>query len=118
MTCYPGSGAHVFSTYATSTAVDPATMQFGRCDCGMLTYEQAVEHVAAQRADATAETESEVSRLHAVIAKAVADLDAEHSPLPADQCGPRGGCVTCWPKDGSCPCTTRMVADELREALQ
>lgn len=49
-----------------------------------------------------------------VVAQAVAALDAEHRPDP--ELKGRGGCVMCWPKDGSWPCLTRMIADELRPA--
>jgi hypothetical protein len=46
------------------------------------------------------------------VTKAVAELDAEH--YPDLELKGRGGCVMCWPKDGSWPCTTRLIADELR----
>ncbi len=42
----------------------------------------------------------------------LSQLDAEHYPDP--ELKGRGGCVMCWPKDGSWPCTTRLIADELR----
>lgn len=48
------------------------------------------------------------------LVQVVAELDAEHRPDSPANVGPRGGCVMCWPKDGSWPCVTRMVADELR----
>lgn len=50
------------------------------------------------------------------IAQAVAELDAEHFPDTTSWRG-KGGCVICWPKDGGWPCTTRMIADDLRRAL-
>jgi hypothetical protein len=50
------------------------------------------------------------------VAKAVAELDAEHFPDP--ELKGRGGCVMCWPKDGSWPCTTRMIADDLRAHIE
>lgn len=49
-------------------------------------------------------------------ADAIGELEAEHRPEPAVK--GRGGCVMCWPKDGSWPCVSRMIADELREALE
>lgn len=47
----------------------------------------------------------------------LAELDAEHRAEPYDV-GRRDGCVICWPKDGSWPCVTRMVADELRAIVE
>lgn len=54
-----------------------------------------------------------------VVRQAITDLEAEHRPItsPADV-GPRGGCVMCWPKQGSWPCVSRMVADDLAAALR
>lgn len=46
------------------------------------------------------------------LAQALTELDTEHRPDP--ELKGRGGCVMCWPKDGSWPCTTRLIADELR----
>ena len=54
-------------------------------------------------------------QLRCDVLNAIADLDAEHHPDP--ELKGRGGCVICWPKDGSWPCTTRMVADDLRRAI-
>ena len=51
--------------------------------------------------------------LRATVRQAVAELDAEHRPDP-EVPGPGGGCVICWPKDGTWPCLARMVADDLR----
>jgi len=50
-----------------------------------------------------------------VAAEAVAQLNAEHYRDP--ELKGRGGCVMCWPKDGSWPCTTRLIADELRARI-
>lgn len=58
----------------------------------------------------------EVERLRAVIAQAVAELDAEHRDADEAVRGRHGGCVICFPSDGSWPCVTRMVADDLRKA--
>lgn len=55
------------------------------------------------------------SYLRRAITAAIADLDAEHHPDP--ELKGRGGCGMCWPKDGSWPCTTREVADDLRKAI-
>ncbi len=62
--------------------------------------------------------------IRAAIASAVAELDALHYPnsVPiGDALYPgfsrpqaRDGCVLCWPGDGSWPCVTRLVADDLR----
>ena len=49
---------------------------------------------------------------------AVAELDAEHRPDLRIPLLPRGGCVMCWPKDGSWPCVTRLIADELRAIVE
>jgi hypothetical protein len=54
-----------------------------------------------------------VERLRAALTDAVAELDVIHYPDPGVFLG-RGGCIMCWPKDGSWPCTTRLIADELR----
>lgn len=51
------------------------------------------------------------------VADAIGELEAEHRPEPAVK-GRILGCVQCWPKDGSWPCVSRMVADDLREALE
>lgn len=55
-------------------------------------------------------------------AQAVAELDEEHAPSwgyttkPIEGREPVG-CVRCWPEDGSWPCITRRIADELRKRL-
>lgn len=60
------------------------------------------------------------------VAAAVAELDAEHYPVWADVTGLTAspvdrrepvGCARCWPEDGSWPCTTRLIADDLRKLL-
>ncbi len=51
----------------------------------------------------------------AALESAIAELDAEHRPDPEL----RGdGCVMCWPKDGSWPCVTRQIVDELRDVVE
>lgn len=49
--------------------------------------------------------------------QAVAELDADHSPLVVQDGKKAIGCVLCFPGDGSWPCTARMIADDLRAAL-
>lgn len=44
----------------------------------------------------------------------LAELDAEHRPEPDRP----WGCVMCWPRDGSWPCVTRLIADELRAIVE
>lgn len=65
----------------------------------------------------------EGQRLRSVIAKAVAELVAEHVPqwtTPEAEAASKKpiGCVICWPSDGSWPCTSRMIADDLRAAVK
>ena len=57
--------------------------------------------------------------LQTAVAAAVAELDAVHDPMWAshrsEELGEKPiGCALCFPGDGSWPCTTRMVADDLR----
>lgn len=57
-----------------------------------------------------------------IIAKAVAELDAEHQPQwYSDNAKAQGkepiGCTICFPRDGSWPCVSRMVADDLRDYI-
>lgn len=64
----------------------------------------------------------EIERLRAVIGQAVAELDAEHRPTWASPTAEAAGkepvgCVICFPADGSWPCVSRMVADDLRACL-
>lgn len=61
-------------------------------------------------------------RLRATIEQAVEELDAEHWPEWSNNEAERAGkepvgCGMCWPKDGSWPCSSRMVADDLRKVL-
>ena len=56
----------------------------------------------------------EIERLRAVMTAAVEELAAVHRPDPDL---PRW-CVTCSTTDGSWPCITRMVADDLTDALK
>lgn len=54
----------------------------------------------------------EHTRLRAAIAAAIVDLNGAH------YLNGRGDlCAVCGPADGSWPCVTRMVADDLRAAL-
>lgn len=57
--------------------------------------------------------DAEIERLTAAIQDAVIELVAAHSPRSD---GPF--CVTCGAEDGSWPCVSAMVADDLRQALQ
>ncbi len=52
----------------------------------------------------------------AALESAIAELDAEHRP--GVELKGRGGCVMCWPKDGSWPCVTRQIVDELRDVVE
>ena len=47
-----------------------------------------------------------------VVREAVEELDAEHYEDEKVH-----GCVMCWPKDGHWPCTTRLIANDLRRLL-
>jgi hypothetical protein len=47
------------------------------------------------------------------IAFAVRELDAEHRPDPDGRT-----CEVCGPADGSWPCVTRLITDDLRAALR
>lgn len=58
-----------------------------------------------------------------VVKQAVTELDEEHKPMwmseKAEHTGKDPiGCYICFPHDGSWPCTTRMIADDLRELLK
>ena len=46
------------------------------------------------------------------ILKAVVELDAEHYEDRQIK-----GCAMCWPKDGSWPCVSRLIADDLRAVV-
>lgn len=76
---------------------------------------------AALRADLDA-ARARTARLEGLIEGAVAELDAEHYPQwanPGDRAEGRKplGCVICWPRDGSWPCSSRAVADDLRRIV-
>mgnify|MGYP001590178214 FL=1 len=66
---------------------------------------------------------SEVSALVLAVRQAIDELDAEHYPLWYCDDGTRAedkepiGCFTCYPGDGSWPCVTRMIANDLRSHL-
>lgn len=62
------------------------------------------------------------AKLAVVVAQAVVELDAEHYPTWASPKAHEAGkdpigCALCWPGDGSWPCSSRMIADDLRKAL-
>lgn len=57
---------------------------------------------------------ADLAALRAVVQRAVEALDARHRE---DTYSIGGGCVMCWPNDRSYPCTSKQVADELRQAL-
>lgn len=59
-----------------------------------------------------AENLNEVNRLRTAITAAIVDLNGAHYLN-----GPGDLCAVCGPADGSWPCVTRMVADDLRAAL-
>lgn len=50
--------------------------------------------------------------LHEAVSTAIGELDVEHRPEWAG--GKPIGCVICSPGDGSWPCTSRLIADDLR----
>lgn len=57
-----------------------------------------------------------------VIRESAEALESEHWPLWASEQAkangrPPVGCEICFPKDGSWPCVTRMVADDLRKLI-
>jgi hypothetical protein len=65
----------------------------------------------------------DVPALEAAIKAAVWELDIEHRPqwsTPAMEA--KGmkpiGCVICFPEDGSWPCVSRMIADDLRKLVE
>lgn len=53
----------------------------------------------------------ENQRLVEALMDAKQALDAEHRPEPDGRC-----CVVCGPQDGSWPCVSRLIADELDAA--
>ena len=73
--------------------------------------------------DAIIDEANKARDLLRVIEDAVTELDAEHAPMwSSDEMKARGkepiGCHICFPGDGSWPCTSRMIADDLRAALK
>jgi hypothetical protein len=59
----------------------------------------------------------------AIVASAVAEIDADHGPEWADHRAEAMGkepigCRICFPGDGSWPCVAKMAADELRVLLE
>ena len=65
---------------------------------------------------------AEVDRMRAAVVTALAELDEEHQPQwSSDEAAAKGkapiGCTRCWPGDGHWPCSSRLIADDLRAAL-
>lgn len=63
-----------------------------------------------------------LARAGKAVHQAVTELDAEHAPTWTSADGKAAGkepigCQVCFPGDGSWPCVTRMVADDLRRLL-
>lgn len=55
--------------------------------------------------------------------QAVLELCDEHTPTWASDAAKADGkvplgCAMCWPRDGHWPCISRMIADDLRQALE
>lgn len=68
------------------------------------------------------EMEAENKWLRDEVATALADLDEKHRPQwSSDEAAAKGkapiGCALCWPGDGHWPCSSRLIADDLRAAL-
>ena len=84
---------------------DDAVLLAKRWEMAHADQEDIVDRVTAER-----------DRLAKMRRQAVEDLRREHRP--DDSIGGQGGCVMCWPKDGSWPCWTRMIADELEGSDQ
>lgn len=61
-----------------------------------------------------AEVADERDRLRAAIIEAVQEL-SDHQPDPSAN---NGWCVICSTADGSWPCLSKMVADDLAKALE
>lgn len=62
-------------------------------------------------------------QLREAVVQAIRELDLEHRPLWfSDDAKAAGkvpiGCGVCWPHDGHWPCTTHMIADDLRRVLE
>ena len=77
--------------------------------CKQITTSSPSPIVVCEREDLMAEIE----RLRAVIADARDELDAGHRRIEDVN-----GCTMCWPHDGSWPCTSKTIADDLRNALK
>ena len=77
-------------------------------DCG-----QGPNCVACKDQKLVARAAAEIERLRAVIAAARNELNADHYRIEDVN-----GCAMCWPHDGSWPCVSKMVADDLRNALE
>ena len=65
---------------------------------------------------------AENERLREALTTALADLDEEHQPTwSSDEAAAKGkapiGCTLCWPHDGHWPCSSRLIADDLRAVL-
>lgn len=65
----------------------------------------------------------ELAKRDTTVAEAVKELDSEHGPAWAStqalEAGKEPiGCRICFPSDGSWPCITRMIADDLRALLR
>lgn len=54
----------------------------------------------------------EIERLREAMTAAKTELDTEHRPEPDGRC-----CIVCGPQDGSWPCVSRLIADDLDAAL-
>lgn len=64
------------------------------------------------------EAADRIDTLETALREAVAELDGTHTlDRIADSIARRQWCATCGTADGSWPCTTRQVADDLRAAL-
>lgn len=72
----------------------------------------------AERYAADPDRNRELGLLKAALTKAAANLDAEHRPERVGANPGWEGCIVCGPADGSWPCVARMVADDLRTALE
>lgn len=90
----------------------------GDSECGDPSHRASMAEQALKASARIAKLEAEVERLRGEVMQAVAELDAEHSPDDPRNVGPQGGCVLCWPKVGSWPCVTRMIADDLRAIVR
>lgn len=55
--------------------------------------------------------------LRDAVEQAVAELDAVHHPLILQPGKEPVGCELCYPGESGWPCVSKMVADDLRRAL-